>query len=105
MGWSGASQARQAEAAAGKLALARIGYRGRVNADGEPLDGRGTALRRFTAGLGTESERADWEGAAELVELSCELGGGYVMSGHDDGLDGDRVAWPRGYRWDHRGDR
>ena len=106
MGWSGASRARQAEAAANKLALARIGYRGRVDADGEPLDGRGTALRMFSAGLGTAAEREDWEGSArECAELNCEMGGGYEISGHDDGLDDPTVAWPRGYRWDDRGDR
>jgi hypothetical protein len=105
MGWSGASKARQDEAAAKKLALARIGFRGRVNADGEPLDGRGTTPRMFTAGLGTAFEREDWDRLTTLVELNGELGGGSEFSGHDDGLDDDGVAWPKGYSWDPRGDR
>jgi hypothetical protein len=104
MGWSRRnSPVRAAEAAARLAALDHIGYRGRVNGDGEPLNGRGIAPRIFSAGLGHEDEVLDRDEVRDLAIDKAEISGGFACA-EGDGLDDPTVAWPRGYRWD-RGDR
>jgi hypothetical protein len=105
--WSGRSTSRRAEASARLQALRSIGYRGRIGADGDPLDGAGTGLRAFSVGArhadDDDREELDREALEDLADARQWIDGG-CQSIAGDGLEDPNVAWPRGYHW-HRGDR
>jgi hypothetical protein len=104
MGWSSDDRAgtRRHEADARHGVMGRIGYRGRLDDDGQPLDGPGAGVGPFQAGsrlqdraVGHLQALIDEAGQAAMID------GGYQFSGHDD--DDPNDAWPRGYRRDREG--
>jgi hypothetical protein len=110
MGWSenpggGGGRVRLAEAWARGAALDRLGYRGRVNPDGEPLDGSGSMPRSFSAGAarryGADDRRAFYEAQdsddiRDLAVDRAEVAGGFAIGDPGDSRDD---PWPLGYRW------
>lgn len=103
MSWSGRSTGRRAEATARVEALRAIGYEGRVNADGDPLDGAGTAVRVFSAGVDLADEDRTYFNRDALEDLADSRGwiDGGCQSIAGDGLEDADRAWPCGYRWQH----
>ena len=105
MSWSGRSGGRRTEADARLQALRSIGYRGRVSGDGDPLDGAGTAVRAFSAGVDLDEDRTyfNHDSLEDLADSRAWVDGG-CQSIAGDGLEDPDRAWPRGYRW-QRGER
>jgi hypothetical protein len=103
MGWSGLGPVRAQEAHARAASLERIGYVGRFDDDGYPLDGRGTPLRGWDMTTEPEYEPGNIR-AIGVVEWdayqAAKRGGGSARPGpgEDSGLDNPLRAWPRGYR-------
>jgi hypothetical protein len=108
MGSSGPGPVRASEAHARAAALERIGYVGRLDDDGYPIDGRGAPLRGWDMANG-DGHRVSNMRAVGVVEWdayqAATRGGGSARPGpgEDSGLDNPMRAWPRGYRRDGEG--
>jgi hypothetical protein len=107
MGWSGLGPVRAREAHARAAALERIGYVGRFDDDGYPIDGRGTPLRGWD--MPNDPDADGYIQALGVVEWdayqAARRGGGSARPGpgEDSGLDNPLRVWPRGYRNDAEG--
>lgn len=99
MGWSRHSTERAAEAHARGAALERIGYVGRLDDDGYPLDGHalGNRRRAFHAPASNPWDRTGL--AITAAEDACYGGGSQIAGNPHTDSDTSR-PWPLGYRWD-----
>lgn len=105
MGWSRRhSTERAVEAHARGAALERIGYVGRLDDDGHPLDGHaldGHALGNRQQPFKVPA-RNDWDRnflAITAAEDAC-YGGGSQIAGNPYTDSDTTRPWPLGYRWD-----
>ena len=100
MGWSRLNKVRAQEAATRRVAMHRIGYGGRLDDDGNPLDGPGTPMRGYDA-TGRHPRRLS--DAVRLRSLELDALDAATCGGGHNGQDDPRVIWPYGYRWTNNG--